>query len=132
MRYVVEGTAARTLVVCEGPPAPAPRPRLLDRVREAVRTFKIPETLASPYGADEPVPRMIRVPPNSAFDRTAGSPSLAAAGQRGRSALDPKRISSASHAMKKERYLTKDSPLGLNLNGALKRPLRESEHRHVS
>jgi integron integrase len=36
--YLVEGTAARTLVVCEGPPPPVPRPRLLDRVRAAVRT----------------------------------------------------------------------------------------------
>jgi len=36
--YFVEGTAARTLAVCEGPPPPVPRPRLLDRVRAAVRT----------------------------------------------------------------------------------------------
>ena len=33
MLYVVSGAAARGLVVCEGHPPPAPRPRLLDRVR---------------------------------------------------------------------------------------------------
>jgi integron integrase len=49
--YVVEGTAARTLVVREGHPAPVPRPRLLDRVRAACRARHLSRRTEEAYVA---------------------------------------------------------------------------------
>jgi integrase len=51
VRYVVEGTAARMLIVREAHPRGAPRPRLLDRVRDACRARHLSRRTEQAYVA---------------------------------------------------------------------------------